>query len=269
MDAVIASSSAARAPCLPKGEELDPLHIALLVSAGTAAGLINTLAGGGSLLSVPLLVFLGLPGEVANGTNRIGILAQGMMAIRGFRQAGLPSIRLALPILPPVLIGAWIGAWAIAHIEGAQFERLFGVVMVILLIPTLRGSLPGRKDRPPARPWPRALQIGVFFAVGLYGGAIQAGAGLFLLMALQRSGFDLVVANSVKVVVIFSLTAAAVPIFIWADQVDWTAALALFVGFAIGGTVGAWAAVRGGERIIRPVMALAVLAMAGRMLHLY
>ena len=88
-------------------------------------------------------------------------------------------------------------------------------------------------------------------------------------MALQRSGFDLVVANSVKVVVIFSLTAAAVPIFIWADQVDWTAALALFVGFAIGGTVGAWAAVRGGERIIRPVMALAVLAMAGRMLHLY
>ena len=248
---------------------MDPIHFALLVGAGTLAGLINTLAGGGSLLSVPLLVFIGLPGEIANGTNRIGILAQGAMAIRSFRRAGLPALRLAAPLLPPVLIGSWIGAALISRLNGAAFERLFGVVMIMLLIPTLRGSLPSKKQKPAPRPWPVPLRIAIFFLLGLYGGAIQAGAGLFVLAALQRTGLDLVLANSVKVVIIFSLTVAAAPIFLFAHQVNGWAALALFIGFACGGWLGAWAALREGEKIIRPVMAVAVVAMAGRMLHLY
>ena len=248
---------------------MDPIHFALLVGAGSAAGLINTLAGGGSLLSVPLLVFIGLPGEIANGTNRIGILAQGLVAIRSFRRAGLPALRLAAPLLPPALIGSWVGAATISRLDGADFQRLFGVVMILLLIPTLRGSLPAQKSAVPRKPWPKPVLITIFFLLGIYGGAIQAGAGLFVLAALKRSGLDLVVGNSVKVVIIFSLTAAAAPIFLLAGQVNGWAALALFIGFACGGWLGAWAALRGGERIIRPVMALAVVAMAGRMLDLY
>ena len=231
--------------------------------------MINTLAGGGSLLSVPLLVFLGLPGDVANGTNRLGVLAQNATAIRGFAAAGIPSTRLALPVLVPVLLGSGLGALAIAQLDAAAFERVFGVVMLLLLVPTLRGGLAPATAAPAPREWPVALRVAVFFAIGLYGGAIQAGVGLVLLVALQHSGLDLVRANAIKVVVTFALTAVALPVFLLAGQFALAPALCLVLGFGAGGRAGAWLAVRGGERLIRPAMVIAVLAMAGRMLGLY
>lgn len=245
------------------------LDITLLVMAGLVAGVINTLAGGGSLLSVPLLVFLGLPGDVANGTNRIGVLAQNATSIRGFAVAGLSGLRESLPILAPVVAGSVIGAAAIARLDAEGFERIFGVAMLLLLVPTLRGGLARPEDVASKPPWSNAVRFAVFFAIGLYGGAIQAGVGLVLLVALQRSGLDLVRANSIKVVVIFALTAVAIPVFILEDQVAWLPAACLVVGFALGGRLGVLIAVRGGERVIRPVMAVAVVAMAGRMLGLY
>ena len=248
---------------------MDPLDIALLVGAGLVAGVINTLAGGGSLLSVPLLVFLGLPGDVANGTNRLGVLAQNATAIRGFAVAGIPATRLAVPVLLPVLLGSSLGALAIAQLEAEAFERVFGVVMLLLLVPTLRGGLarPTAKAAPVA--WTLPVRVAVFFAIGLYGGAIQAGVGLVLLVALQRAGLDLVRANAVKVVVTFALTAVALPVFLLEGQFALAPALCLVVGFGLGGRAGAWLAVRSGERLIRPTMVIAVIAMAGRMLGLY
>jgi len=245
------------------------LDITLLVMAGLVAGVINTLAGGGSLLSVPLLVFLGLPGDVANGTNRIGVLAQNATSIRGFALAGLSGLRDSLPVLAPVVAGSVVGAAAIARLDAEGFQRVFGVAMLLLLVPTLRGGLARSSDTTAKPPWRAAVRFAVFFAIGLYGGAIQAGVGLVLLVALQRAGLDLVRANSIKVVVIFALTAVAIPVFILEDQVAWLPAVCLVVGFALGGRLGVLVAVRGGERVIRPVMAVAVVAMAGRMLGLY
>ena len=109
----------------------------------------------------------------------------------------------------------------------------------------------------------------MFFGIGVYGGAFQAGVGLILVLALARSGLDLVNANAVKVVVILALTAFAVPIFIVRDQIDWGFAAILASGFAVGGAVGARVAVRGGEKVIRPVMVAAVIGLAGRMVGLY
>ena len=117
-----------------------------------------------------------------------------------------------------------------------------------------------------ASPVTRAL---VFLAIGLYGGAIQAGIGIFLVMALSRAGYDLVRANSIKVVLIGALTAVAIPVFIASHQVDWSAGAALAAGFALGGIAGVRLAVVGGERVIRPVLGLSVVALAGRMLGLY
>lgn len=245
------------------------LDVALLILTGLVAGVINTLAGGGSLLSVPLLVFLGLPGDVANGTNRIGVLAQNATSMRAFAREGLSGLRDSLGVLAPVVIGSVLGAAAIARLDAAVFDRVFGVAMLLLLIPTLRGGLAKSGDAPVRAPWPPALRIAVFLAIGVYGGAIQAGVGLVLLVALQRAGLDLVRANSIKVVVIFALTAVAIPVFILEDQVAWLPAACLVVGFGLGGRVGVLFAVRGGERVIRPVMAVAVVAMAGRMLGLY
>jgi len=248
---------------------LDPAHLILLVLTGLIAGVINTLAGGGSLLSVPLLVFLGLPGDIANGTNRVGVLVQSVTALQQLRRDGLDGLRDMRPIIVPVGVGALIGAAGIAQLPAETFERVFGVLMLLLLVPTLRGagSL-GGGEQPPA-PWHPWTRVAVFFGIGVYGGAIQAGVGLLVLFALARTGMDLVRANAVKVAVVASLTAIATPVFILERQVAWIPAGALVLGFGAGGAIGAKLAVLGGERLIRPVVVVAVIGLAGRMLDLY
>lgn len=240
---------------------------ALLVGGGFLAGVVNVLAGGGSLLTVPLLVLVGLPGTVANGTNRVGVLLQNAVATWRFHAEGVPGARLALPALLPVVLGAVVGAWGIAHVSDALFERLFGVLMLVLLVPTLRRPKPAAGAGP--GDWPQRFAFPLFFGIGLYAGAFQAGVGLILVFALAHAGFDLVRANSVKVVVVGVLTAAALPVFVSQGEVAWLPAALLAGGFAGGGALGARLAVRAGERLIRPALALAVLALAGHMLGLY
>jgi uncharacterized membrane protein YfcA len=238
----------------------------LLALGGLVAGVINTLAGGGSLITVPLLVFLGLPATTANGTNRIGVLFQNIVSTWRFRREGLNGVREALPLLIPVLVGSVLGASIASRMSAEVFRQIFGVAMIALLFPMLRRSRPRLEQQPPRSSIANTL---IFFAIGLYGGALQAGVGIFLIAALSRSGIDLVRANSIKVVIIGALTIVAVPVFIGHGQVDWPLASALVVGFALGGEIGARAAIKGGEQLIRPVLVLAVVAMSGRMLGLY
>lgn len=235
---------------------------------GLIAGVINTLAGGGSLLTVPLLVFLGLPATTANGTNRIGVLFQNLVSTLRFRKEGLDGLRGARPVLIAVLIGSATGATIASRMSADLFRQVFGVAMIALLIPMWRSraAASDAAERPPRASWLNQL---IFFGIGVYGGAIQAGVGIFLLAALARSGLDLVRANAIKVVIVGALTLVAVPVFIAHDQVDWRFASALVVGFAAGGEIGARAAIQGGERLIKPVLTASVLALAGRMLGLY
>jgi uncharacterized membrane protein YfcA len=248
---------------------LDPAHLALLVLTGLVAGVINTLAGGGSLLSLPLLVFLGLPGDIANGTNRLGILVQSIAALHQLRRDGLHGIRDSRPVLLPICSGALLGASGIAQLPAEQFERLFGVLMLVLLVPTLRGVRSIGSPQVAPRPWHPITHFAVFFGIGVYGGAIQAGVGLLVLFALARSGMDLVRANTVKIAVVATLTAVAIPVFVLEGQVEWRTAAALMLGFGLGGVLGAKLAVLGGERLIRPLVVVAVVALAGHMLDWY
>ena len=240
----------------------------VLAIGGLIAGVVNTLAGGGSLLTVPLLVFMGLPATTANGTNRIGVLFQNLVSTLRFRKEGLNGLEGAGPILLPAVIGSLLGATIASSMSAEIFRQVFGVAMLLLLVPMLRTGGQKKSDEPVTQRG-RFANIAIFFGIGLYGGAIQAGVGLFLIAALARSGIDLVRANAIKVIVIGALTLFAVPVFILQDQVDWPMASALVLGFALGGELGARAAIRGGERLIKPVLAAAVIAMSGRMLGFY
>ena len=245
---------------------MDPADILLLVAGGLAAGVVNTLAGGGSLLTVPLLVLAGVPGNVANGSNRVGILASNASAAAAFRRLGVSGLSRTLPVLVPVAVGSLVGALLVARLADETFERVFGVLMVPLLLLSLRPPVLKSVE---GRVWSGPFTLLVFLAVGLYGGAFQAGIGLLLMVALSRSGMDLVVVNSVKVVVIVVVTVIALPLFIVSGRVDWGPALVLAAGFALGGALGARLTVTRGSSLIRPVMVAAVLALAGRLLGLF
>lgn len=237
-------------------------QILLLLGGGTIAGIINTVAGGGSTLTVPLLVVAGVPGVSANGSNRVGILTSSAAAVASFRRLGVEGLAHATPVLVPILAGSLVGSTAIGRLTDDAFETIFGLLMIPLIILSIRKP----KFREDFETWSRPVTYAVFFAIGIYGGAVQAGTGLVLLAALSRSGFDLVTANSIKVLVNLAVTAVALPVFIWQGNVKWAPALVLAVGLTLGGWLGAHAAVRGGERLIRAVMVVASLVLAAKLL---
>lgn len=241
----------------------------LLIGGAFIAGVVNTLAGGASILTVPLLVLIGLPGNVANGTNRVGVLVQNVVAAWRFRAEGVSGFRKSTPALLPIALGSLAGAVAISRVPDKTFERLFGLVMVLLLIPMFRSQALSRTASSVTRGWSAPVSFLVFFAIGLYGGMFQAGVGIALLLALAYTGYDLIRANSIKVVVNGVLTLVAVPVFAVQHQVAWLPAALLAVGFAIGSSLGVRIAIRGGERVIRLVLAASVIGLAGRMLGLY
>jgi uncharacterized membrane protein YfcA len=237
----------------------------VLLVGGVLAGIINSMAGGGSLLSVPLLSLAGVGGTVANGTNRIAVLVQNITGAYGYARRDVGDRRRTIQVLIPAVIGGLVGSLVASQIPDDVFERIFGLLMLPLLYLSIRKP----KVDAEAEPWPLWVSSLVFLGVGFYAGAVQAGVGLIILLVLSRAGFDLVTANAMKTVVILCVTLMAVPVFILNDQVRWLPALVLSVGMGIGGYAGANIAIDGGERVIRPVLIVVVLVLASRMLGLW
>jgi uncharacterized membrane protein YfcA len=238
----------------------------LLVIGGLFAGAINTVAGGGSMLTVPLLVLAGVPGNAANGSNRVGILTSNVAAVATFRRLGVDGLRHASRVVVPIVLGGLIGSFAVGRLlDDAAFERVFGLLMIPLVILSVRRPSNASGDRA----WSTTKVVIVFLLIGIYGGAFQAGVGLVLLAALTRSGFDLVMSNSIKVIVNTAVTVVALPVFILSGDIAWAPALVLAAGFVVGGWLGAQASFRGGEVLIRRVMVVAALGLAGRLIGIY
>lgn len=237
----------------------------LIFVGGLFAGFVNALAGGGSLLTVPLLGLAGVEGLVANGTNRVSVLLATMSTGVGFARGGYADWTKVSKVVAPAVVGGLVGALVVSNLNDEIFQRAFGVVMIPLLFLSLRGA----RKLDDAKPWPLPATIVVFFLAGIYAGAIQAGTGLIMLLILNRAGEDLVSGNAIKNFVITAISMIAVPIFIWKGQVEWVPALVLSAGTMTGGYIGANRAVTGGEKVVKPVLVVSVVLLAGRMLGLY
>lgn len=240
-------------------------EVALLICGGFAAGVVNTMAGGGSALTVPLLVLAGVPGNQANGSNRVGVLTSNGAAFAAFRRAGIDGLRGATPILVPTVVGSLIGSYGISQLTDETFEKVFGFLLIPIIVLTIFKPKPSIGSDP----WPTGVTVAAFLGIGMYGGAFQAGVGLVMLAALTRAGYDLVTANSVKVMINLVVTCIALPVFVFQRQVVWLPAIVLSVGFLVGGWTGAKIAVRGGERVVRVFMVIAALVLAARLLGLW
>jgi uncharacterized membrane protein YfcA len=205
---------------------------------------------------------VGLPATVANGTNRVGVFVQCLTAVAGFRQEGISELRVGLRLLPPTLLGSWLGAWTASVVPDALFARGFGLVM-LLMLPVLIWNPSPRQGGHGGLGLPLPAQLALYGALGFYGGAVQAGIGIPLLLALVAvSGLGLVRAASARVFLVAALTLVALAQFIYAGKVAWVHAAVLAAGSGAGGYLAARFGARVGDRVIRPALVIAVIGLA-------
>jgi len=219
---------------------LENTIIALVI--GLVTGFINTLAGSGSLITLPFLMFVGLPADVANGTNRVSILFSTIVGAVTLKRQTKMSLKATGIFIWPAVIAAIGGAWLASELRPQQMELVIGVVLVVMLIPLLLN--PKRWLREVSGDYDRKLRplfVAIFLAIGFYGGFIQAGTGVFFLSALVLlAHYTLPEANVLKNLIVAIYTVPALIIFVVHNQVDWSIGLVL----AVGQSTGAWIAGR-------------------------
>jgi len=242
--------------------------IPAVILAGFIAGFINTLAGSGSLITLPLLIFMGLPATVANGTNRVGVLVQNIFSLESFRRNNALDWRGSWTLGIPAVLGSIIGARIAVDLNEVLMRQVIGIVMVLMLFVILikpNRWLVGTLEHIEKRP--SIFHLVLFFIIGIYGGFIQAGVGIFLLSGLVLSiGYNLVRANAVKVGIVFLFTLAALGVFIVNDQVDWLVGFILAIGNMFGGWFAAKVAIKRGATWVRTLLIVVIIVSAANLL---
>jgi len=241
-----------------------PFDLVLLIFVGFIAGAINVIAGGGSLLSLPILIFLGLPSGIANATNRIAIIMQNIFAVSGFKSKGVSAFPYSIYLALSASVGAIIGAYMAIDIKGEVFNKILAVIMVVIVIYMVfkpKISLKQLIERTTGKYfW---LGVITFFFVGIYGGFIQAGVGFIMLLTLSSiNRFSLVKSNAIKVFVALVYSLVAVAIFIYNDMINWKYGLILSIGNATGGWFMSRWSVKKGDGFVRLFLIIMVTVMA-------
>jgi len=241
-----------------------PFDILILVVAGLFAGFVNTMAGGGSLLTLPLLIFLGLPPATANGTNRIAITVSASSATLGFRSKNINTFPLSIYLGIAAFFGALIGSLIAVEIDGLLFNKILAIIMIVVVV--LMVFKPNYKaDLLQARTTGKTLiwSMVAFFFIGIYGGFINAGIGFIIMLFLNYvNKLDLVRVNATKVTLVLIYTTAALATFILSGHIDLKYGIALAVGNAAGAFFASRYAVKKGEGVIKTVMMVMVVAMS-------
>ncbi|MFQ3341074.1 MAG: putative membrane protein YfcA [Flavobacteriaceae bacterium] len=246
-------------------KSMDDIYQAfLLIVIGFLAGVINTLAGGGSLFTLPVLIFLGLPPNIANGTNRISIVLQSLTGTLGYKSKGVSAFPFNIYMGISASLGAIIGAQIAIDLDGTLFNKTLAIIMIVVVALMLIKS----KNNPltlPERLTGKHLVYGIigFFFIGIYGGFINAGIGIVIMIFLNRvHHMSLVKTNATKMAVVFIYSTLALGLFAYNDAVNWKMGLLM----ALGTSFGAWWtsrwSVKKGDKLIRAAMLLTIIIMA-------
>lgn len=245
----------------------------LAMLGGSVAGFINTLAGSGSLITLPILIFLGLPAVEANATNRVGILFQSIVGVFKFRRSGNLAWENGQFLVLPTTLGALVGAFIATDLNEQWMNTTIAVVMIGMLGVIIFKPEKWLKEHTELSDNYRGIgNFLLFFVIGLYGGFIQAGVGVFLLMAMvARCGFSMVNANAIKLVLVLIFTIPATLVFIYYDQIDWMLGAIMAVGQGIGAWVGAQYAIGNASaalwtrRLLIAVIIISIVKLLGLM----
>nr|WP_028306439.1 sulfite exporter TauE/SafE family protein [Desulfitibacter alkalitolerans] len=246
-------------------------YIPLIIATGIAAGFLNTVGGGGSLITMPMLIFFGMPSAMANGTNRVALVVQNVVAVAGFRHKGFFDLRFGLILGIPAMVGSIVGAGFAINLSDEIFNRILAVVMLLVLYVILfephKKYIKYEEEMSREKKWAAGI---VFFFIGIYGGFIQAGVGFIIIAALSiLTGLSLVKINSLKVFVVGLYIVTSLIVFVLSGNVDWLIGILLAAGNAVGAWAGSIFAVKGGDKWIRWVLAASVIAMALKLLGVF
>ncbi|WP_419211223.1 sulfite exporter TauE/SafE family protein [Maribacter sp. X9] len=236
----------------------------LLILVGFIVGFINTVAGGGALLSLPILIFLGLPSTLANGTNRVAIIFQTAIATEGFKSKGVSTFPFNVYLGISAFVGSIIGAYLAIDISGALFNRILAIVMVCVVLIIAFGPKIGMKEVQ-ERLTGKYLWLGIiaFFFFGIYGGFINAGLGFIMMLFLHYvSKMTLVRSNATKVSVVFMYMVSALIVFAINDQVNWKIGFILAIGNGSGAWVASRVSVKKGDGFIKKFLIVMVVILA-------
>lgn len=240
-------------------------NVALILIVGIVAGFLNVAAGGGSMLMLPLLVFLGMDMSVANATNRVGIFMQNLVASGKFHKEGVLRPKEALFFIIPAALGAVAGTFLAIELNEIFLRIVISIlicIMAVLLVikPKMWEGTGVRRGSP----W--LLRI-IFFFIGVYGGFVQAGVGFFFIWAfVGLTGYDLLHSNAIKVTVILCYTAISLLLFASRGLVHLQTGLIIACGTMIGGFLGARFSIAKGNNWLRWVLATVIFASAAKMI---
>ncbi len=241
------------------------MSLTLLFLAAILAGIFNISAAGGSFLMLPLLIFYGLPPTVANGTNRISLLAQNWLGVYSFKKRDVWDLSTNIKLAIPAVIGSTLGAYFSSIMPENEFKKVISILMIVFVIISI---FPGKKKTqilPTVKNYP--LIFLMFIAIGFYGGFIQAGVGLLLIAGIKlATGYDLVRINAIKTFIIATYTIIAICIFAYQNKINWGVAAVVATGQGLGGFLGAKFAVEQGEKYIKILLTIAILAMAFKLM---
>lgn len=245
---------------------LELWEYALLIGAGIVGGALNIMAGGGSVLTVPAMIFLGVPGPIANGTNRIAILAQNITATVTFLRNGVGNVKRCLTLSLCALPGAALGAYVGASLSSDHFNTVLAWVMVGVLVLILSDKKPtatNTNTAPRNLLWGHILMVGA----GFWGGFIQIGIGFILMPIMHRvMGLSLVETNAYKSFIILAYTLVALVIFAQTSELYWLIGAILAVGNSLGGYLGAKLSIVKGDALIKKVLVATISIMVVKLL---
>ncbi len=244
------------------------LTITALIVSGVFVGFINTLAGGGTIISLSLFMLLGLPANIANGTNRVAVILQNLTSVSQFRKQNLLDFKKANKLAIPTMIGAMVGAQIASDINENIFRKAVAVVMLVMVYFIIAKPSQWLKGTRALQEKPVSwIQIVIFFMIGVYGGFVQVGVGYFILAGVVLgAGYDLVKANAIKVWIVLLYTPLALIVFILHDQVHWTYGLIHAIGNIIGAFIASRFAVSWGANFVRWVIIVVILIFSSDLL---
>jgi len=245
---------------------MDYSEILILFIIGGVSGIINTIAGGGSLLTLPIMIFMGLPPNIANGTNRIQLIMQNISAVSGFKSKGISDFKFSSLLSLTAILGSIVGAQIAIDISEELFKKILSIIMILVI-----ATIIFKKNKPSEllnnyASKNKFISIFLFFFVGIYGGFIHAGVGFIILTILSNiNNMKLSNANSIKVFVALAFSIISLLVFIYEDKVNWIYGINIGIGSALGGWIASRWSYNKSDRIIKIFLGITVGIMSIRL----